>query len=84
MGAVVNVGSIFIGSTANATGIFNGQNMQNDWDSHSSNMSTLGTMSGNRSIQASLYTVLWSTAVIGQPVLDQDIKANGSPLIIGP
>lgn len=83
MSAIVNVGPIVIGGASNGVGVFNGQNMQNDWDSHAPNISTLGPMMGNSSAQWSMYAALWINTAVGQPTFDQDFKANNSPMWIG-
>jgi hypothetical protein len=84
MPANVQIGYIVIGSAANAVGVFNGQNMQNDWDSHSPSTATIGMTMGNHSLVVSQFAYMWNMNKVGQPLFDQDTKANGSPMLIGP
>ncbi|MCL6547740.1 MAG: hypothetical protein K6T30_02395 [Alicyclobacillus sp.] len=84
MSAIVEIGSIWVGGASNCAGLFNGQNMQNNWDSHAPNISAAGVMMGGGSAYVSWLTGLWVRSVIGQPLADQDWKLNGSPLLVGP
>lgn len=84
MPAFVNIGTIAIGGSSNGAGIFSGQNMQNNWDSNSPTISSLGSMMGNRCIKSAYYCVLESESVLSQPLYDQDIKCNLSPMWMGP
>lgn len=84
MAALVSIGTISIAGSSNCTGIFNGQNMQNNWDSHAPAMTALGGMMGNWDVKTAYVCRLESQSLLGQPTYDQDIKANASPMWMGP
>lgn len=84
MSAMVNIGQVTVGSAANATGVFNGHNMQNDWDSHAPNISSTGGIMGNWSVESSHYALIWNTNNVGQPIADNDYKMNVNRVWIGP
>ncbi len=84
MSASVSIGMIQIGSATNQVGIFSGQNMQNNWDSHAPTISATGDTSGNYNVTICQYAMLWNQSALGQATFDQDAKLNGSPLAIGP
>lgn len=84
MSASVSIGFIQIGSASNQIGVFSGQNMQNNWDSHAPNSSSVGSVSGNHCLTICQYAVLWNRSEMGQAIFDQDIKLNGSTFAIGP
>ena len=84
MAAIVNKGFIQFGGSSNQVGVFSGQNMQNGWDSHSPNLSVLGTMLGPFSVQAAAFAQLNNSMLVGQPILSQELKDNASPLFQGP
>ena len=83
MTASIHIGTLKSGGLSNTTGIFSGQNLQNDWDAHSQAITSLGTMMGRGNVQGALWAALWWNAVVGQPVLDEDIKANGGIVVMG-
>lgn len=84
MAAVVNLGAVQFGGSSNQVGVFNGQNMQNAWDSNSPNLSATGTLMGQFSAQWSVAAVVNAFMPVGQPVFDNDLKDNGSPQLEGP
>ena len=84
MTATISIGRIIVGSATNCVGVFNGQNMQNDWDSHAPVTTCIGALTGNHSQSHSVLAYVWTHSVIGQATLDQDWKCNGSPMLIGP
>lgn len=84
MAGFVNIGGIVYGGSANQVGTFNGQNMMPGWDSHAPNISNLGTLMGQLSLQGTSVAVLNNGMTIGQPIVDQDVKDNASPLAEGP
>jgi hypothetical protein len=83
MSANVQIGRILIGGASHCVGVFNGQNMQNDWDSHSPTISSFAGIYGNHSLALFQQCSMYNAAVIGQPTLDQDTKTNQSPMYIG-
>ena len=83
MAAIVNLGFIQVGSVSNDVGVFSGQNIQSGWDSHSPNVSNLGTLMGALSAEFTFVSVMNTWTAIGQPVVDADIKSNG-PMVEGP
>lgn len=84
LAAFVNVGGIIFGGSSNQVGSYSGQNMQNGWDSNSPNLSLMGTQMGQMSVQWTAFSQLNSGMVVGQPVFDNDLKDNASPLLQGP
>ncbi|MDQ0189656.1 hypothetical protein JI721_09235 [Alicyclobacillus cycloheptanicus] len=84
MAAIVNIGGFQFGGSSNGVGVFSGQNMQNAWDANSPNTSNYGTQMGQMSAQYAVWAVLNDWMWIGQPVLDNDIKNNGAPMLEGP
>lgn len=84
MASVVNLGAIQLGSATNNIGFFNGQNIQNAWDSHSPNLSNMGTLMGSFSVEFTCVALFSNIMPIGQPIIDSDIKNNASPSIEGP
>lgn len=84
MAAIVNLGGVNFGGSSNQVGVFNGQNMQNAWDANASNISSMGTLMGQFSVQYAWVTNVNTWMVSGQPILDNDIKNNGTPMIEGP
>jgi hypothetical protein len=84
MSANVSIGFIQIGSAANAVGVFNGQNMQNNWDSHTPTLATIGGAFGNHDYMACQYATLSNRSELGQATFDNDTKLNGAKLWIGP
>lgn len=83
MAAMVSIGTIAIGGSSNCTGIFSGQNMQNNWDSHAPNISSLGTMMGTWNYTNVYLARLDNQSVFNQPIYDQDSKTNASPMWMG-
>lgn len=83
MTAIIHIGTLRSGGLSNTTGIFSGQNLQNDWDSHSQSINSLGTMMGRYNVQGALWAALWWNTAVGQPVVDEDIKANGGTVVMG-
>ncbi|MBX5437291.1 MAG: hypothetical protein IRZ33_08740 [Alicyclobacillaceae bacterium] len=84
MSAFVEIGQIWIGGASNGAGLFNGQNMQNDWDSHAPHISAGGVLMGGACVFQSWLTGLWMWTLVGQPLVDQDWKMNGAQMWIGP
>ena len=84
MPAFVTIGPLQIGSASNQVGLFSGQNMQNAWDSHSPNVSTMGVMMGQSCTQWTGFAPFYNWMLMGQPLLDSDVKVNYAPLIQGP
>jgi len=84
MSAMVSIGWVNVGAATNGTGVFNGQNMQNDWDSHAPSISSSGDIAGNWGRYFSVYTILWNINEIGQPIVDSDTKMNNNRILIGP
>jgi len=84
MAAQIQIGNIRIGAAANCVGLFNGQNMQDNWDSHAPNISASGGITGDGGYMTTYSTTLWNKMLVGQPLLDADYKSNASPLWIGP
>jgi len=82
--AFVNVGAVQFGGSSNQVSVFNGQNMQNAWDSHSPNVSTTGTAMGQLDMQNTGVAFLNNIMGIGQPIVDPDFKNNGAPMVVGP
>jgi hypothetical protein len=80
MAAVVNLGGIQFGGSSNQVGVYNGQNMQNGWDSNSPNASVLGPLMGQWSFQWAGAAPFLNVMPGGQPTFDNDIKNNASPL----
>lgn len=83
MPALVSIGMIQIGSASNQVAVFSGQNMQNAWDSNAANISTLGTLMGQYSIEYSRIAVMNNMMRSGQPLIDCDTKLNDAPLMQG-
>jgi hypothetical protein len=84
MSATVQIGRILIGGAANCVGVFNGQNMQNDWDSHAPNLSAFAGIHGDHCMALFQHCTLYNSTAIGQPTFDADTKMNQSPMYIGP
>lgn len=84
MAAVVNLGGIQFGGSSNQVGVFSGQNMQNGWDANSPNASVFGALMGQWSVQWSGAAPFYNLMPGGQPVIDNDLKNNASPLLEGP
>jgi hypothetical protein len=84
MAAVVNLGGVQFGGSSNGVGVYNGQNMQNAWDTNSPNTSNLGTIMGQFSLQVNFVALMNNNMPIGQPILDNDFKTNGTPMVEGP
>ena len=84
MAANIQIGGIQIASATNNTGIFSGQNAQSNWDSHSPIVTARGGIFGNHSLGLTGVAVVHTHNLFGQPILDQDVKLNGSPMYIGP
>ncbi len=84
MAAFVTVGGVQFGGSSNQVGVFNGQNMQNGWDSNASNTSLLGTLMGQFSVGFALVAPFINVQPGGQPIFDNDLKNNASPLVEGP
>lgn len=84
MSSYVAIGRVIIGGASHCTGLFSGQNMQNNWDSHAPSIGSLGAILGNYCLQSAGLSAVSVSAAIGQPIIDADVKANGSPMWIGP
>ncbi len=84
MAAVVNIGGLQFGGSSNQVGVYNGQNMQNAWDSNSPSTSATGTLNGMGSTKIVGAAVLYNYALAGQALIDSDIKNNASPAAEGP
>jgi len=84
MAAIVNLGGVSFGGATNQVGVFNGQNMQNAWDSNAGNISVTGTLMGQFSAQYSVISNMNNWMGLGEPIIDNDIKNNGTPMIVGP
>ncbi len=84
MAAIITVGGIQFGGSTNQVGVFNGQNMQNGWDSNSPNTSVLGSLLGQFSLEFVFAAPFYNIQPGGQPVFDNDLKNNASPLAEGP
>ncbi|MCL6517681.1 hypothetical protein [Alicyclobacillus sp.] len=85
MAAFINLGAVvFGGANSNQVLVASGQNIQNAWDSHSPNLSNLGTVMGSGSLQwvGSAWFNNWMP--VGQPITDPDLKNNGNGLLQGP
>lgn len=82
MATAVRIGSIQVSTVTNNAGFFNGQNMQNNWDSHAPTIGSRGGVFGNRNLAITGQSLFTNQNVAGQPLLDQDLKANGSPTIV--
>lgn len=81
MAAICNTGGVIFGGSSNQVGVFDGQNMQNGWDSHSPNLSVLGTVMGQFDYQVVPITQLNNAMGVGQPIIVQNVKNNGSPVV---
>ncbi len=84
MAAFVTVGGVQFGGSTSQVGVYNGQNMQNGWDSNSPNTSSLGTLLGQFSVEYAISAPLYNFQPGGQPIFDNDIKHNISPSMEGP
>lgn len=84
MSAIVNLGGIQFGGSTNQIGVYNGQNMQNAWDSNSPSMSVGGPLEGMCSTKIIGTAVLYNYSIAGQALFDSDIKNNASPVAEGP
>lgn len=82
MAAFIDIGPIKVGGTANSTGIFNGQNIEDNWDSHAPTITVFGGPYGNHTTQYAILVRASVNAVLGQPIFDDDIKANDSPVVM--
>lgn len=79
MSALVQIGHVQIGGASNQVGVFDGQNMQIAWDSHSPGVSALGIMMGRYNATSCMHASVLIQTAVGQPIVDNDIKLNASP-----
>lgn len=79
MPAFVSIAGIVFGGASNQVGAFNGQNIQNAWDSHAPNISAAGSSLGQYTVKHVANAILYNNMLIGQPTMDADWKDNGSP-----
>lgn len=82
--AQVEIGRIMLGGASNCVGVFSGQNMQNDWDSHSHGVTSFGGIFGDRCYAFFQQCSLVNTSQTGQILFDHDTKLNQSPMYVGP
>lgn len=79
----VQLGAIQSGGWSDNVGIFTGQNIQNSWDSHTTDASACSGIFGDWGRSSCMYAYLTNRSVYGQPIFDADIKGNHSTLTIG-
>lgn len=84
LAAVVNLGGVQFGGSSNQVGVYNGQNMQNGWDSNSPNMSVFGAAMGQLCLQGAWLAPFYAFTPGSQTIFDNDLKDNASPLLQGP
>jgi hypothetical protein len=84
MSAKISIGFIRIASATNAVGVFTGQNMQSDWDSHAPFLAAMGGILGSNDFICCQYATIQNQSELGQAVIDKDAKQNNAKLWIGP
>lgn len=76
----VQLGTIQSGAWSDNVGVFSGQNIQNSWDSHSSDTSAFNGLDGDWNYSSCVVAYTSSRSIYGQPMYDSDAKGNYSNL----
>lgn len=80
MASIVSITYVTIGSAANGSGIFSGQNMQCDWDSNAPSQSSIGTVMGRYSVTSAEFAILQNVFHEGQALNDSNYSLNHTQL----